>query len=130
MNEKLLEVILKELNLKLGEEFKLEGKDNFYFKFTTNGIMFKNVILTNKWEITNLTMNNLLNRKIIKIPYKERIKEGDIYYFVTPLTNWGFGKNIYFNNETTKLLFERIEIYETEEEVKEEIKKLGWNTSC
>jgi len=125
-SKNLLVELLKLLNLKLDEEFKLECCSNFCFKFTDDGIMFKDKIFIDNWELSNLAINDLLKCKIEKIPYKERIEMGNKYYVVNPLQRWGFIECVYSDDKADRLLLERVEIFETEEEAREKVKELGW----
>lgn len=129
MNENLLKVILKELNLELGEEFKLKGSDIFYFKFTNSGIMFKDTFSMDDWKTSNLTINDLLKYKIIKKPYKDRIKKGEPYWVLDERNYCGYNSYEYENEKWHNMMLSRVEIFESEDEVKEKIKELGWDTS-
>jgi len=124
MNRKLLNSVLESLDLKLNEEFKIKSYSNSKLKFTNYGL--KEYDRNYGWGNCPIQFDDLLKYKIEKTPYKERIREGDLYYFLNPTKITGYSEYKYVNDYTDKIVFKRVEIFETKEEVIKKIKELDW----
>ena len=70
---KLYEVILKELKLKEGEEFRIKGRD-FLFKFQ-DGKLFFCLVHSRNWEESLVSLNTVLKEEIILPPFSPKMGE-------------------------------------------------------
>lgn len=75
------------------------------------------------WEESPFGVNDIAGKDIIILPWKPQ--KGEKYYFVNAWTKEGYSciRNRSINDD---LYLSRREVYQTEEEAKEAVKKLGW----
>ena len=116
--EKLAEI----LGIEIGEEFRFKGSDTKY-KIKEFGVWSKQEGCIN-YIHSAISANSLLSKEIIKLPWKP--KDGEAYYFLAPDSLLGYYRDRCCLADYEKALFERTEVYKTEEEVVEKVKELGW----
>lgn len=80
MSKNLMTEICKNLNIELGEEFKIKGYDGLTYKLTDNGLELTAVDGQKAKWFDHGVLNSLLKGKleIIKLPWKP--KKGDAYF--------------------------------------------------
>jgi len=101
-----------------GEEFKI-GRIKYMFADDALKIEARQGYIP-----SDLRINTLVNSEISRLPFKPKTNES--YYFIDATTIMGY--SVYKNEdvELDKAILSRLEVYRTEKEVKEVIRKLGW----
>ena len=68
MDIELLKTILENLDLELGEEFKVDNDDKYKYKFKKDGLYTRSVNDNQWYKDLDVTLNYFLDNEIIKIP--------------------------------------------------------------
>ena len=115
--EKLAEL----LGVPMDREFKI-GDNCSVFKITKTKFLYsfgKQL----KWSNALINVNHLLESTITLLPWKP--KDDETYYIINPYYSCGYLKTVYWSDSNRREV-SRVEVYQTETEAIEAVKKLGW----
>ena len=115
-----IELLCKMLGVELEEEFMFEG-NSFRYIITREGITV-NCLESVKAQ-TYINVNQLLDLKVIKLPWKP--KKGELYYYINEFEKKGYDHDLFFDDKSI-LAVSRVPVYKTEEEVIAAVKEKGW----
>lgn len=89
MTKNLIPVIAENLGVEIGEEFKLQGYLGSKYRLNEDKL---EVNFGSEWLRSGLTINDLVNSKAIKLPYKP--KYGEQYWTYTGKT-WNVAEELW-----------------------------------
>ena len=104
-----------------GEEFELCGAKYNFIDNILYRVEFEN---TGETKFSKLLINELATNPIARLPFKP--KEGESYYLISSDTGKGYFLAINHDRKLDRLIISRLDVYRTETEAIEEVRKRGW----
>jgi hypothetical protein len=118
------EALAKILGVEVGEEFRIDINSVVKYKICDDGVLCFKRDEDDLFQSASLTVNFLLDVKIIKLPWEPKI--GEDYYFPSFLNLNGYDK-LQFNNRVVDLRIKNtVGFFRTEKEVITKARELGW----